>query len=325
MSPLSRSQAIYRKLAVASFVTVLILICIGATVRITGAGMGCPDWPTCYGKVIPPTDVSEIDASRYNTADFNPVLTWIEYINRLSGVTTGIIAFLAAVFSLSWRKRDKLIPFTAFAALFLVGYAGWLGAKVVESNLHAGTITVHMLVALGVLFLNILALARINKDKENIDEHTLLAKISWLTTFTLAVLLAQIIVGTLVRGEVESIAAALGAGERGAWLAQAKEYLPMHKITSLGVMIVTAYLLVKLYNIQDAGAGLKMARFTLLLSTLGQVVTGLVLDSFGFPALGQLFHLVFAVTMFSSITYVLCQSILGRAKAHAENKDIIYA
>lgn len=322
--PLSRTQVLYRKFAVASFVAVLILICIGGTVRITGAGMGCPDWPTCYGKIIPPTDASQIGPG-YSAEGFDATKTWIEYFNRLSGALTGLIAFLAAAFSLSWWSRDRSIPVIAIAALILVGYAGWLGAKVVESNLRAETITVHMLVALGVLFLNILALARINRKDEQTNEQSMLAKLTGLSIFTMAVLLAQIIIGTLVRGEVEGIAAAAGADARAGWLAQANQYLPLHKISSLGVLIVTAYFLVKLYNISDAGPGLKTARITLLLSAFGQVATGLVLDSFGFPALGQLLHLVFAVTMFAAIAYTLCGAIMSRVKLRAERKDIIYA
>lgn len=291
--------------------------------RITGAGMGCPDWPTCYGKIVPPTDASQVAPEL--RADFNAVKTWIEYFNRLAGATTGLIALLAAVFSLSWRKRDRWIPLIAIAALVLVGYAGWLGAKVVESNLRAETITIHMLVALGVLFLNILALARINKKDVQAEENRLLSRLTPLSVFSMSVLLAQIVIGTLVRGEVEGIANASGGEGRAAWLTLATEYLPLHKITSLGVLVVTAYFLVKLYNIQNAGTGLRLARLTLLLSAFGQVATGLVLDSFGFPALGQLLHLVFAVTMFAAIAHTICAGIMNRIKAGAESKDIIYA
>jgi cytochrome c oxidase assembly protein subunit 15 len=325
MSALTRSQTIYRKLAVISFITVLFLICIGATVRITGAGMGCPDWPTCYGKIVPPSDASQIDASKYNVAGFNPVLTWIEYVNRLCGAATGIIAFLAAVFSLSWRKKDRLIPFIAIAALILVGYAGWLGAKVVQSNLHAGTVTIHMLVALGVLFLNLFALARVNRQRSANEEVHGISKVGGLAILALAVLVAQIVIGTLVRGEVEAIANTMGTEARASWLSHANEYFPLHKITSLGIMIVTAYLLVKLFQIQNAPGGLKMARVTILLSAFGQVMTGLLLDSFGFPAVGQLLHLVFAVLMFSGIVYTVCLGLLSGAKAEASTKEIIYA
>jgi heme a synthase len=322
---LSRSQAVYKKLAVASFVIVFLLICIGATVRITGAGMGCPDWPTCYGKIIPPSDASQIDETKYKVEDFDATKTWIEYINRLFGATTGLVAFLAAAFSLSWRKKGRYIPIIAVAAMLLVGYAGGLGAKVVKSNLHSGTVTIHMMVALGVLFLNILALARINRTKNETEESVRMAKLSGLALFTLAVLLAQIIIGTLVRGEVESIATAMGADARATWLSGAKEYLPLHKITSLGVMIVTAYFLVKLYQISDAGSSVKMARTSLLLSAIGQVLTGLTLDSFGFPAVGQLLHLVFAVMMFSAITYVICRALLARAHSTEEKKEVLFA
>ena len=124
---------------------VYILILVGGVVRSTGSGMGCPDWPKCFGRWVPPTDVNELPAdykeifaehrvkknqrfARYlaaigmestatgilndpsvrREADFNPVKTWIEYLNRLVGVIIGILIFAVFVASLKfWKTFTK--------------------------------------------------------------------------------------------------------------------------------------------------------------------------------------------------------------------------
>ena len=120
----------------------------------TGSGMGCPDWPKCFGSWIPPTNISdlpvnykEIYAHRgYDKLDFNPFNTWTEYINRLLGLLSGL--FCCALLGVSFYIRDTwLITATSFLVL-LMGFQGWMGAVVVYSVLAPFKITIHMLIAL---------------------------------------------------------------------------------------------------------------------------------------------------------------------------------
>ena len=106
---------LFQKLTVAALVSLLVLIFMGATVRVTGAGMGCPDWPTCWGLLIPPTHVDQVDFSKLPiekfqkkaermgrdpksiTADrfkneFNPRNVWTVFINRLCSLPVGFFS-----------------------------------------------------------------------------------------------------------------------------------------------------------------------------------------------------------------------------------------
>ena len=165
----TNSQALlrYRKMAVITLAAVYFLILVGATVRASGAGMGCPDWPTCFGQWIPPTseaqlpsDYQEVYADLgYSDTQFNVVKTWTEYLNRVLGVSIGIMIFITAILSWSTRRVDPSIMKASVAAFLMVGFQGWLGSKVVASNLQPGMITVHMLVALAIVATLLFALA----------------------------------------------------------------------------------------------------------------------------------------------------------------------
>ena len=176
-----------------SLILVYLVIIAGATVRMTGSGMGCPDWPKCFGYYIPPTDVQELlwepnheykkgqviikeeklwvakenfvskdvyDAAHWNEytkhdyAVFNPYHTWVEYINRLCGALAGLGCFILFVKSFSYWQEKKSVVLWAGIVLFLLGFNAWLGATVVYSVLNPVKITTHMIAAL----LNVAAL-----------------------------------------------------------------------------------------------------------------------------------------------------------------------
>ena len=158
----------YRRMAWITLFAVYFLILVGASVRASGAGMGCPDWPTCFGSWIPPTSEAQLPANYqeiyadlgYAETEFNVVKTWIEYLNRLTGVTIGFLILLTAIYSWSVRRHDKAIATASVAAFLMVGFQGWLGSKVVSSNLQPGMITLHMLMALAIVGTLLFAVAR---------------------------------------------------------------------------------------------------------------------------------------------------------------------
>jgi cytochrome c oxidase assembly protein subunit 15 len=182
----------YRKALKISIIFLYLIIVAGAVVRMTGSGMGCPDWPQCFGYLVPPTEESQLEwqsdfeyeegriiivseslriapadfrsGSIYNEsnwstydkhdyATFNVWNTWIEYINRLVTALAGIPMLLMFIFSFwYWKGRPWLI-FGSFFVLPLMGFQAWLGRLVVDSNLSPVKITIHMIAALFILAL----------------------------------------------------------------------------------------------------------------------------------------------------------------------------
>ncbi|MCY7349764.1 MAG: COX15/CtaA family protein, partial [Cytophagaceae bacterium] len=150
----------FRRLGVVTIVTVYLLILAGGIVRSTGSGMGCPDWPRCFGSWVPPTSISQLPpnyqelygAKLKGEVVFNALKTWIEYVNRLLGALTGVLIFATLIASVPFLKKDKPVFYLSLLAFIMVGFQGWLGSKVVSSELHPVMVTFHMIVAILIVF-----------------------------------------------------------------------------------------------------------------------------------------------------------------------------
>ena len=155
----------------AACVSVMVLIFVGAIVRATGSGMGCPDWPTCWGCLIPPTSADQIDTSKLDIekyrrraarhgidpetitresviSEFNPTHTWVEYINRLTSLPVSLLTLATFIVSFWQRKNRPHIVWISGAAVVLLGVNAWMGAQIVFSGLKPGIITFHMALAI---------------------------------------------------------------------------------------------------------------------------------------------------------------------------------
>jgi cytochrome c oxidase assembly protein subunit 15 len=161
----------FQKFATAALVSVIVLIFVGAIVRVSGAGMGCPDWPKCWGRWVPPTQVEQVDvatlpfekferaARRYGRdlstvtpehilESFNPVHTWTEYLNRLTSLPVGLFSVATLVLALLHQRQRPWVRPAALLSVLLVGVNAWMGKEVVSSDLKPGVLTVHMALAM---------------------------------------------------------------------------------------------------------------------------------------------------------------------------------
>ena len=161
----------FQNLLLLTIILVYLLILAGGIVRATGSGMGCPDWPKCFGRWIPPTEFSQLPpnyqeiygAKLKGEVEFNAVKTWIEYANRLLGVLVGFSVFGTLLASLTYWKSKKAVVLGSLVAFFLVGANGWLGSRVVATELAQYMITAHLLLAVLVVFALLFVLVRSRK------------------------------------------------------------------------------------------------------------------------------------------------------------------
>jgi cytochrome c oxidase assembly protein subunit 15 len=159
-----------QRMAWGALVSVLVLIFVGATVRVTGAGMGCPDWPKCWGQWVPPTAITDVDfkqldiekfqrkAQRMGRApesiseeilrkEFNPQHVWTEFIKRCFSLPVGFFSVGLVVAAVFARQERGKIMLLSLACLILVLINAIMGARVVYSGLAPGVLTLHMALA----------------------------------------------------------------------------------------------------------------------------------------------------------------------------------
>ncbi|MDP2141742.1 MAG: COX15/CtaA family protein [Gammaproteobacteria bacterium] len=326
----SDNLARYRRMAWITLAAVYFLILVGASVRASGAGMGCPDWPTCFGSWIPPTSVEQLPANYqeiyadmgYAETEFNVVKTWTEYLNRLTGVTIGFLILLTAIYSWSVRQHDRAIFIASVAAFLMVGFQGWLGARVVASNLQPGIITVHMLMALAIVGTLLYAVARARRGIMMAESISGIDRRfgKWLY-IVLGLTVLQVAMGTQVREMVDYLNHVQGA-ERSAWVEAFPWFFYVHRSFSAVVLFANLWLAWML--VQSAGWQHTLTRLTLamLAVIVIAIASGATLGHLGMPAFIQPLHLVGASLLFG-LQFLIWMSY--RHAREAENTAGDYA
>jgi len=297
----------FRRLGMITICAVYFVILVGGIVRASGAGMGCPDWPTCFGQWVPPTDVSqlpdnyqEIYAERgYKNTQFNPVKTWTEYTNRLVGVTIGIFIILTAWSSRIYLKGDKSIFYLCLSVLFLVCFQGWLGSAVVASNLKPFMITLHMLLALFIVALLIYAIAKSQKDYLSlIDSSQLPPKVTTVLIFAMFLTLIQIGMGTQVREAVDFIAHEHKYIDREYWRDSFPVIFYIHRSFSAIVLFSNLWISWKIFQAVEKSNVLLRCSYLLMGVIVTAIIAGVTLDRLGVPPVSQPIHLLMANIIF---------------------------
>jgi cytochrome c oxidase assembly protein subunit 15 len=311
-----------------TLITVYLLILIGGIVRATGSGMGCPDWPKCFGLLVPPTQESEI---RFNTtasyekgmmviendtlwvskikhagsqgfiranwmkypkhdyAVFNVFQTWTEYLNRLFGALTGLFVFITLLLALSLIKSHTVFFVFSLLLLLLTGFQGWLGALVVDYHLAPLRITVHMITALAMVALLVLMQARLSPVTK--------ASASGMTPFIygfLFLLVLQVVFGTQVRQEVDVwMKGLVNIPEN--WTEHLSNIFNLHRLMAALLFFLGVFIFYR-------SAGLVNATHerNLLILLAFEGLAGMILSGLTLPNLLQPIHLLFSALLFGT-------------------------
>ncbi|GEQ85831.1 cytochrome b561 [Patiriisocius marinistellae] len=330
----------YRESVKIALILVYLVIIAGAMVRMTGSGMGCPDWPKCFGYYIPPTEASVLEwapertfekghviivgeslkvatvnfttsttydernwetYTKHDYATFNVWHTWIEYINRLFGALSGLAILAMAILSIWKWKHRKRITILSIVSVFMIVFQAWLGATVVYSVLSPVKITIHMVMALVIVAVLIYLLYI---SAENRTEIKVFNNYKKLLLVALLLTLVQVILGTQVRQHVDETVDIVGYEAKSLWLENPTLQFYIHRTFSVIVLVLNLSLF---YTNRKLNYGLKKMNWVLILIGL-EVATGMAMYYFDFPALSQPAHLIVASLLFGVQFYVAMEA-----------------
>jgi cytochrome c oxidase assembly protein subunit 15 len=323
-----------------AIISVYLIFIAGSVVRMTGSGMGCPDWPKCFGYYIPPTSEEQItwqpnteykegfiiikdevlfvaekgvktnnkfdksnwvNYTKHDYAKFNKFHTWTEYINRLSSVLAGFVFLFLIYKATKFWKTDKRIPLLAYAAFFLMLVEAWLGKTVVDTNLKPTIITIHMVIGLIIIAI-LLQLKFILSDRKIIYRHNSI--FSKLLIVSVIFSLIQIAMGTQVRQFIDEQVKLFGFENKDFSLMNPSFKFYFHRSFTIAIVLINVYLF---YLNQVKNLGYKLVNWVVFLIFL-ETITGILMYYAEFPLGTQSIHLLSGAILFGLQFYLWLQS-----------------
>jgi len=290
-----------RLISLTIFMTYMVILA-GAIVRGTGAGLGCPDWPQCFGQWLPPVDITELPENYKDIykidgktiADFDAFKTWTEYVNRLLGALLGVMVLWTFIRSFKYTDKESNLPWYCFGLLLLIMLQGGVGALVVSSHLKPYVITLHMILALCLLF----GLQYLKKYCDDLDNFGINFKEDKanlpVTKLLIGMGVLQVFLGTQVREQVDHLTRDTMTATADTVVSQLGWGFYLHRSFSLLFFGVTVWSLIRLYKHDITGIAFKrgILFLTLIIINIG---VGVGLNYAGFPAQLQPPHLFIGI------------------------------
>ena len=330
----------FPKIVQIAIISVYLIFLAGSIVRMTGSGMGCPDWPKCFGYYIPPTSEEQItwkpdtvykegfiiikdevlfvaehdlrtelnfnpknwaEYTKHDYNTFNKFHTWTEYINRLVSVLAGFVFLFLIYGAFKLRKKDRRIPILAFGAFFLMLFEAWLGKTVVDTNLTPAIITVHIVIGLVIIALLLWLKFIVSPRKVIFRYNTLFNR---LLIVSVLFSLVQIAMGTQVRQFIDEQVKLYGFENKNHSLMNPSFKFYFHRSFTIAIVLVNLGLF---YINQIKNLGYTLVNWIVFLIFL-EAITGILMYYAEIPIGTQAIHLLAGALLFGLQFYLWLQS-----------------
>ena len=177
-------QIIIRRLVWKIAIATLLLMAVGSATRVMNAGLACPDWPLCYGQLVP-------------TRQMN-LQVFLEWFHRLDAALIGVSAIALTGLSWWWRKElPNWLPWAATFALFLIIFQGILGGLTVTQLLRFDIVTAHLGTAL-LFFGTLIVIGTTLTSFTPSPDHSITSSLKWWGMAAAILVYLQSLIGGLV-------------------------------------------------------------------------------------------------------------------------------
>ena len=302
----------FRALAVAALVSAFAQVTLGGVVRVTGSGLGCPDWPFCHGKIIPP---------------LNDIATMLEYSHRLSASVLGILVLALFITALMRYRRNKWAMNSTATALALVVVASLLGGATVLTELVWWIRLVHLAIAMGVVAALVIAVAvgwRIGvgqdarEDAESWDGVS--ARFNRLTIVAIIGVFLLILSGSYIVGAGYGSSCGTWPLCRGSLFPEGRAYLEhmSHRYFAALVGVAIAAVAVGAWRQRLIAPSIGRGGLLLALSFALQILAGALTVWMGFTPTIKAAHLSMATLVWIALIFVAALAFAPRSFEHPQ-------
>ncbi len=329
--------ALFSKITLAS---IFLVILAGGIVRMTGSGMGCPDWPKCFDCYIPPTSIDQLpgnykeiysekrekkisrfakflvalglerkaqellaDKSLLEEQDFNPLNTWTEYANRLSGALAGMLIFAQMIWLFRKFKKYKTSAILSLLLVFTTGFQAWLGAMVVATQIVPWVLTVHMILAIVMLIIQLHIIKGV--AQRPYSRQTPSPFIFYTALAGVALMIVQTVLGTQVRQQIDVLQKTI---DREFLMDGLAGVFPFHRTMALVLLVLGSLLVWKNKTDHINRKSIYGVAGVIFL----EAIVGKLFDLLGMPVYLQPTHLLLSMVLFTLMYQILITTKLKR-------------
>jgi cytochrome c oxidase assembly protein subunit 15 len=325
-----------------TLVSIMAIVVAGGVVRMSGSGMGCPDWPKCFEQYIPPTDVSQLpenykeiysskrdkkinrfadflelfgltevatqirnDDTLREEQDFNATNTWTEYANRLVGAVAGLLVFLTFILSLKHIRKRPWLGILCLVQIILFSFQAWMGAMTVATSLTPWVLTSHMIIAI----FNVALQLKIIRVAQGDQARVIILgdfQFKGLVYAAIVIIAIQIFTGTGIRQLIDGMH---GSIDRTNWITELGSNIYFHRSFSIAVLLATAALM-----ILNVKRNLRLGQVNWLVGiVILEILAGVGMAYLDVPAFLQPIHLVLSILAISILFHMLQQLKVKKA------------
>ncbi len=299
---LIRSLITLRRLAVTGFAATLFQVTLGGWIRATRIKPLCPDWPTCFGRWIPPLSASDLP-SDINPADFDFLLAWMEFLLRASGIGIFALICFTTYFAVKRLHHISSVFFSSIGIMTLLILEIWIGSQFSYLFVQPMVVSLHTGIAFVLLSLMAYQIYHSYLNSEpsmrvRIQQPVMLRR--WLSGVWI-ISLFQIVMGCEVRLHFLRLIEIFPKLSRYEISHKMTDTVHLHGWLGFMMAVFTAYVSYRIIRLNGNIVFIRSGAWSLALINMTQLLTGAALVTLGVPVTAQVLHTLLSALFMANL------------------------